>query len=107
MKYLAKLSGEYIVEADDEEDAYNKLADQIEYNNSTIGTEFFDSLTFTMVDDDINDMAPSIVEITNLSRTQVIDFERKDDGTIIDTGYVEDDCCDDPGCLKHDCDGNH
>ena len=105
MKYLAKLSGEYIVEADDEEDAYNKLADQIEYNNSTIGTEFFDSLTFTMVDDDINDMAPSIVEITNLSRTQVIDFERKDDGTIIDTGYVEDDCCDDPGCLKHDCDG--
>lgn len=63
MKYLAKLSGEYIVEAEDEEDAYNKLADQIEYNNSTIGTEFFDSLTFTMIADDPDDMAPSIVQI--------------------------------------------
>lgn len=44
MKYLMKLSNQYEIEADSEDEALEKLGDYLDSNNMTAETEFWESI---------------------------------------------------------------
>lgn len=50
MKYLMKLSNQYEIEADSEDEAMEKLGDYLDRNNMTGETEFWDSIEVVLVD---------------------------------------------------------
>ena len=50
MKYLMKLSNQYEIEADSEDEALEKLGDYLDSNNMTGETEFWDSIEVILVD---------------------------------------------------------
>ena len=50
MKYLMKLSNQYEIEADSEDEAMEKLGDYLDSNNMTGETEFWESIEVVLVD---------------------------------------------------------
>ena len=50
MKYLMKLSNQYEIEADSEDEAMDKLGDYLDDNNMTGETEFWESIEVILVD---------------------------------------------------------
>lgn len=54
------------IEAEDEDDAKDRLAEQIMDNNETVENIFFDSMEVREIKD--TDMAPSIVPINNIPK---------------------------------------